>query len=337
METKKVSVIVPVHNAGKYLSKCLNSIVNQSYENLQIVLVDDGSKDKSPLICDRLTEKDSRVKVIHRPLCGGVSRARNIGIENSDGDYICFVDSDDYIEEKYIQTLVRCIEEHKVNIVFGQNKYLFGKKTKKRITRISKGIYRFDDISDRLIDDGTITGILFGSVWGAIYDAVFIHINNLSFNEKLKRNEDGIFNLEALKKSDKIYVTDYDGYIYRQWKETQTIPAFKPDKELVKASESIQRECSDYSEFDVQMKRREISVIFWNSITVARCKGGLIRNSGKLKKYIIMSRINECFPYIDFEKTSFYKRFLIRLLYRKHIFLFSMLMKYVFPFMNRFR
>ena len=101
---KLISVIVPVYNTEKYLEKCVMSILNQTYKNLEIILIDDGSTDNSPQICDSLAEKDNRITVIHQPN-GGVSSARNTGLDNTHGDYIMFVDSDDYIAPNMIEFL----------------------------------------------------------------------------------------------------------------------------------------------------------------------------------------------------------------------------------------
>ncbi len=101
---KLISVIVPVYNTEKYIEKCVMSILNQTYKNLEIILIDDGSTDNSPQICDSLAEKDNRITVIHQPN-GGVSSARNIGLDNTHGDYITFVNSDDYIAPNMIEFL----------------------------------------------------------------------------------------------------------------------------------------------------------------------------------------------------------------------------------------
>lgn len=102
---KKISIIVPVYNTEKYLHRCLNSIINQSYENLEVILVDDGSTDSSPAICDEFAEKDSRIKVIHK-VNEGVSIARNTGISVATGEYLSFVDSDDFIDKAMLERLM---------------------------------------------------------------------------------------------------------------------------------------------------------------------------------------------------------------------------------------
>lgn len=99
-----ISVIVPVYNVEKYIENCITSIINQTYQNLEIILVDDGSTDFSGIICDKYSEIDNRIKVLHKKN-GGVASARNLGLEVSTGEWVAFVDSDDYIEEKMYEKL----------------------------------------------------------------------------------------------------------------------------------------------------------------------------------------------------------------------------------------
>ena len=109
-----VSVIVPVYNSEKFLNRCIDSIISQTYENLEILLVDDGSTDRSPSICDDYALKDNRVKAFHQKNTG-VSGARNTGLDNCSGEYISFVDSDDYISPQMIWTLFRSLKECEVD------------------------------------------------------------------------------------------------------------------------------------------------------------------------------------------------------------------------------
>ena len=110
-----ISVIVPIYKVEKYLEKCILNIVNQTYSNLEIILVDDGSPDNSGKICDEYARKDSRIKVVHK-LNGGLSDARNAGIEIATGKYIAFVDSDDYIEEKMISKLYDLLKANDADV-----------------------------------------------------------------------------------------------------------------------------------------------------------------------------------------------------------------------------
>ena len=116
MDNACVSVVVPIYNVEKYLDRCLNSIVNQTYRNLEIILVDDGSPDRCPEMCDAWAEKDSRIKVIHKKNAG-LGMARNTGIENATGSYICFCDSDDYMHENTVEKACEAIIRNDVEIV----------------------------------------------------------------------------------------------------------------------------------------------------------------------------------------------------------------------------
>ena len=114
-----VTVVVPVYKVEKYLDHCVNSIVSQSYENLEIILVDDGSPDRCPEMCDRWAERDSRIKVFHQEN-RGLSAARNVGIANATGQYICFVDSDDFIDVDMVRRTYELAEKEQAElVVFG--------------------------------------------------------------------------------------------------------------------------------------------------------------------------------------------------------------------------
>lgn len=103
-----ISVIIPIYNAEKYIDKCINSIVHQTYHDIEILLVDDGSKDKSGQICDRWSSKDSRITVIHKRN-GGVSSARNLGLDKASGTFVAFVDADDWLDPDYLSLLIKYI------------------------------------------------------------------------------------------------------------------------------------------------------------------------------------------------------------------------------------
>ena len=118
-----ISVIVPVYNVEKYIKKCVNSILEQDYENFELILVDDGSTDKSGDICDEFANKDCRIKVIHKEN-GGLSDARNVAIDQINGEYIVFIDSDDYIEKNYLSTLLKLVEKYNVKISVCNFKYI---------------------------------------------------------------------------------------------------------------------------------------------------------------------------------------------------------------------
>lgn len=122
MENSLVTVIIPVYKVEKYIRRCVDSVLSQSYQNLQIILVDDGSPDDCGKICDSYMKKDSRVKTIHQPN-GGLSIARNTGLKYAFGEFIYFLDSDDYIAPEAIEAMVHLADEHHADIVMaGHNR-----------------------------------------------------------------------------------------------------------------------------------------------------------------------------------------------------------------------
>ena len=110
MNSPLISVIIPVYKVERYLDKCVNSVLSQTYTNLEIFLVDDGSPDNSGMMCDKYARDDSRVKVIHKKN-GGLSDARNAAIDVATGDWLTFIDSDDYVAPDYVDTLYTLVSE----------------------------------------------------------------------------------------------------------------------------------------------------------------------------------------------------------------------------------
>ena len=202
MEEYKISVIVPVYKVEKYLNKCVDSIINQTHKNLEIILIDDGSPDNCGKICNEYAKKDSRIKVIHKEN-GGVSSARNVGLDVATGDYIGFVDSDDWIEPDMYEFLLENIIKYNVDIsqcgYYKDNEDM----SKKSINIISndeilkslfKGIYNYQVIWTKLCKKN-------------IFD-------NLRFREDFKCAEDKLFNYYILKEVKNIVFCDYCKYHY---------------------------------------------------------------------------------------------------------------------------
>ena len=137
---EKVSVIVPVYRVEQYIDKCVESIVNQTYTNLEIILVDDGSPDNCPQMCDEWAKKDSRIKVIHKKN-GGLSDARNAGIDAASGNYVYFLDSDDSISIDTLETYINISEKENCDIVFGRYQRVFDDPNKNQIINCTNELY----------------------------------------------------------------------------------------------------------------------------------------------------------------------------------------------------
>ncbi len=165
--TPLISILVAVYNVEKYIIECIDSIVSQTYKNIEIILVDDGSQDSSGKICDKFAEKDNRIKVIHTPN-GGLSSARNYGIENAKGDFLIFVDGDDYISVEMTEKFYLSIIENNADIVIGGRLTTFesNKKNESIIFYQESGVINKNTIIKDLLDDS------FSShTWGKMYKA----------------------------------------------------------------------------------------------------------------------------------------------------------------------
>jgi glycosyltransferase involved in cell wall biosynthesis len=140
MPTVKISIIVPVYNVEQYLDKCVQSLIRQTYPHIEIILVDDGSTDQCPALCDEYRKQDDRIKVIHKSN-GGLSEARNFGLSAATGEFILFVDSDDYIEEDSCLRFIEAMNGQKRDIVVGNAKIFNNRKIKlMKHSYITKGI-----------------------------------------------------------------------------------------------------------------------------------------------------------------------------------------------------
>ena len=179
MNCPLISIIVPVYQVEKYLEKCINSIIAQTYKNLEIILVDDGSTDNCPAICDRFQKEDARIKVIHQQN-GGLSHARNAGLEIATGDFIGFVDSDDWIEPNMYEILMSALQDTGAEIAVcnRQTEISDSKYLPANITSCKRKLYSSKEAL-RLIINGR--GNIRNTVWNKLYKRTVL--SNISFPE----------------------------------------------------------------------------------------------------------------------------------------------------------
>lgn len=205
MTEKKVTVIVPVYNGEAFLRRCMDSILCQTYGNLEVIVVDDGSTDRSGAICDGYAEKDSRVRVLHQEN-SGVSSARNLGLQAATGEYIVFVDADDRVSETYVSNLMASEADYVAAGCFAQDGA--GNWTR----------WRNDPMETRVAQVRKCPELLekipVGTVWGRRYKRRIIRENKLQFAPRIHRGEDTLFNLEYLSCCGDVTVTDAGDYWY---------------------------------------------------------------------------------------------------------------------------
>src|SRR5690554_115364 len=202
----KISVIIPVYNAEEYLDECITSVLNQCYTDFELLLIDDGSTDRSGEICDGFAIKDSRVTVFHKKN-GGVSSARNLGLKNASGEWVTFVDSDDFISENYFQPTLDFSEQD--YIIVNSNEIIGTEKKEFRCYQLKKIL--LDDFFNNynLFKD-------FSTPWGKFYKKSIIDKNNILFDEDLDLGEDVIFNLSFLINCKNIGLSNVTEYNYRR-------------------------------------------------------------------------------------------------------------------------
>ena len=218
----KVSVVVPIYNVDKYLSKCIESILNQDYKNIELILVNDGSPDDSQKIIEKYEKIDKRVISIKKKN-GGVSSARNEGIKKATGDYICFVDGDDYVMHDYISYMLKLIKEQDADIALTTNMFSNFNlvQTKNEKCCIKNGEETTIDILCYKIPIG---------VYCKLFKANFIKSNNLMFEEKIYIGEGFNFNTSAFQKANKVAIGNRKIYFYRRDNSSSATTKFSLDK-----------------------------------------------------------------------------------------------------------
>ena len=198
-----ISIVTPIYNCEKYLEKCLDSLVRQSYSNIEIILVDDGSKDNSGKICDEYALKDKRIKVIHREN-GGTAVAKNTGLKEATGKYLMIVDADDYVENKIVENYYNAMIKYDADLVCGSAKYTTNKQIKEDI--IIKG----NDCAKRYVVDFYNSSAPYNTPWTKLYKRNMIY--KLYDDIQLKGADIG-FNLEYLKNVKSICIIPDYSYV----------------------------------------------------------------------------------------------------------------------------
>lgn len=226
-----VSIIIPVYNAEKYLSRCLDSVIAQSYKDFEAICVDDGSSDRSGKILDEYKESDNRIKVVHKQN-EGVSKARNKGIEISNGDFIVFLDADDYLTENCIEKLMNFSEKELVICAY----HNLSKRNKILGPKLCQDVVIKKDLG-HLWHQEYIPFWLY--IWGKLYHSSIIKKNNIFFDTDMRYLEDFCFVLKYMSCIDDVFLIN-DVLVYHIW---------EPNK--------YSKYIMDFDEFDKHMKKND--------------------------------------------------------------------------------
>ncbi len=204
-----VSVIIPVYNASKSLNKTLESLINQTYSDLEIILINDGSKDSSLDICRQYAEKDSRITVLTHEN-HGVSYTRNRGLDIATGKYLMFLDGDDTFDSEMIQKYVEIAEKTNADVVIGGITFLSENHQKKELLPKKQGLFSNEIWNDICMESSG----LFGYVPNKLYSLDIIQQNHIQFNEEYYAQEDLDFALSIYFYCNSFYLLQYSGYYY---------------------------------------------------------------------------------------------------------------------------
>ena len=257
MNNDLISIIVPVYNVEKYIVRCLESILSQTYKNIEVIIVNDGSVDKSGEICERYAKKDNRIKLINKSN-GGLSDARNKGIDQANGIYITFVDSDDYISQNYVEILYKLIKENNADISICDKYEIYKDNMNVRSeTKIIENVYNSKEV---------ITKLLYGysyyvSAWAKMYKKELF--NNIRFPYGKLYEDIGTTYLTYLN-STKIAVTNQKLYYYIIRTNSITSGSFtKKQNDMIVLTDSM---CDNilkhYPDLKRETKRRRVQARF---------------------------------------------------------------------------
>lgn len=227
MNNITVSVIVPLFNAEKFAKRCIESVLMQTYNNYELILVDDGSKDKTGKICDEYAEKDTRIKVIHK-INGGVSSARNTGLEIAEGEWVTFLDADDWIEPNFLKILEYC-SDNSIDWIFAHWRTVWDNGLPSEINNnIKESEFKnWDDIKGIWNEIANID--ICRCPWGKFFRKSVIKANKLSFDTSLTYGEDTVFNYQFLTKTKGIKFCSLEdaNYVFHQTLGTIAVIKYK--------------------------------------------------------------------------------------------------------------
>jgi glycosyltransferase involved in cell wall biosynthesis len=218
------SIVVPIYGVEKYLNKCVDSLINQTYRNIEIILVDDGAKDNSPEICDHYASIDQRVKVIHKNN-GGLVSARKAGAEIASGEYIFCVDGDDWVSTEYIEDFNVAISQYKPDLVCSGYVQTDEITEKLCAFEIDSGYYDHSKIKRDIypIAIESERGVIFPpTLWAKAFKREIYLPEQLSVNNSIKIGEDGAVVKPILTRATSLYILDKCAYFYRVNDESMT-------------------------------------------------------------------------------------------------------------------
>lgn len=287
---KLISVIVPVYNVSEYLPRCLDSIINQTYRNLEIILVDDGSTDNSGQICDEYAKKDNRIIVIHKEN-GGVSSARNQGIDKATGEYIGFVDSDDVVEENMYSILIDNAENKNVEISCCQIQTKSVDGSISNIDTFESKVFKKQEIIEGFFSNQRIRGFIVSPCNKIIKKNI---IGSLRF-KNYALAEDFLFIFEVLNNCQYVHYDSTVGYYYLHRENSAMTSKFSEKRfDYIYAIEEIAQHAMKQYDISIQNKANfwvfEQVLVNYRSMIINKMQKNYPDKSNEYRKYLKENR-----------------------------------------------
>lgn len=211
----RFSIIVPVYNVDKYITKCIESVKNQDYTKWEMIIIDDGSSDKTFEIIEKYSKIDNRIKIFQTSH-GGPSNARNLGIKQASGDFIAFLDGDDYWDIHYLKKITIIINRHNADVLCASRHYNYTDQSVEKIEYFDSNIFNQLEGNEKIAFLFERENCYPGATWNNLYRLEFIKENKIYFEAKIKLSEDTDFVLKTITSTDKIIAHDIDFYFYRK-------------------------------------------------------------------------------------------------------------------------
>ena len=314
------SVIVPVYKVEKYLTNCIESVLNQTFSDFELILVDDGSPDRCPEICDSYKAKDNRIKVVHKPN-GGLASARRAGIKEASGDYVFNLDSDDLIENDTLECAYEIIRDTGCEIVSFSYKWVKGGRTVD-VTNdgLDEGLYAEKDIEKsiypRLLMDKNMNHISY-YLSGKAVKRELLTPHQLGVNEKISLGEDLCCTVPCYLNAKSVYLSKKEAYLYTVREDSLSKGFNTKQIYLVEdiINEIHRMDMKKVVDFDEQLCRYSCFMCF--TILAAAAEGGHFKSIKEIKASITNSVHNKKIQCAEFENISVKSRITVFLMKRK--------------------
>ena len=283
IEDQLVSIIIPIYGVELYLNQCIESVLNQTYQNLQIILVNDGSMDKCGEICDYYAKKDARIHIIHKQNEGLVN-ARKSGLAVAEGDYVTFVDGDDWVRENFIFNLVQPAIKYNTDfIIAGYIREFYGKEDK-IIPKLPVGYYSKKDLVKNILPNALYNGIFFQHgistyVWNKLFKLTKLKHYLAIVDKNIVMGEDAALTYPYLFNCDNLYITDATDYLYRQRPNSivKSVPNLKLEySQLSLLFKHLKKHISKFIHIDIE---KQLKLYFYAQILIR--SGGVINDDIK--------------------------------------------------------